>query len=236
MHTPVKKSIAKISIAVLTAALVLVAQSPVLAATPTLMKDTLDRLKQGVSATHSLSMTLPGAGITPANTGTLTVTYTGFGSDFAGPSVVVTCGVGGGSATFGTNVVTITSGSTACSGTLTVTPFTGTNPAAAGSKTITLGGNAGITGTFAIAIVSEDQVGVTASVDPSITFNVGAQDSGTACGVGFNGNGGTVGLGTLTTSAVTSSDAASVYHICTRVTTNAGSGTGGDGHFRQRGA
>lgn len=197
--------------------------SPASAATPTLMKDTLDRLKVSVSASHSLSMTLPAGGIAPITTGTLTVTYTGFGTDFAG-APTVTCGAGVATASFATNVLTVTSGGTVCTGALTVTPYTGTNPASAGSKTITLAGTAGITGSFAIAIVTDDQVSVTASVDPSITFNVGAEASVTACAGTFAGNGGTVALGTLTTGAVASSDAASVNHICTRVSTNAGSG------------
>lgn len=194
---------------------------PVLAAAPTLLKDTLSTLKTSTSATHSLSMTLPAGGITTGNT--LTVTYTGFSADFAG-SPTVTCGAGTATAGFATNVLTLTGGGTACTGTLTVTPYTGTNPGSAGSKTITLAGSAGITGTFAIAIVTDDQVSITASIDPSITFNVGAEASGTPCATTFAGNGGTVALGTLTTGAVASSDASSVNHICSRVTTNAGSG------------
>ena len=89
---------------------------------------------------------------------------------------------------------------------------------------VTLGGWAGITGTFALTIVTDDQVGITASIDPSITFNVGTQTSVTTCDGTFAGNGGTVALGTLTSGAVASSDASSVAHICTRVTTNAASG------------
>lgn len=196
--------------------------SPASAAQPTLMKDTLDRLKISVSATHSLSMTLPAGGITTGNT--LTVTYTGFGTDFAG-TPTVTCGAGTAAAGFATNVLTLTGGGTACTGTLTVTPYTGTNPGTAGSYTITLAGTAGITGSFALAIVNDDQVSVTATVDPSITFNVGAEASPAAtCSGSFAGNGGTVALGTLTTTAVTSSDVSGVNHICTRVSTNASNG------------
>src|ERR1041385_6941012 len=72
---------------------------PANAANPTLIKDTLDRLKISVSATHSLSMTLPAGGITTGNT--LTVTYTGFGTDFAG-TPTVTCGAGTATAGFAT--------------------------------------------------------------------------------------------------------------------------------------
>lgn len=197
------------------------------AAAPTLMLDTLDRIKISESATHSLSMTLPGAGITPANTGTLLITYTGFGSDFAG-TPVVTCGTGTATAGFATNVLTLTSGATACSGTLTVTPFTGTNPGSAGSYTISVAtgvGGAGIGGQFAIAIVDDDQVVVSATVESSITFNVGTQAApGSTCTGSFAGNGGSLDLGTLTTGAITSSDVSSVNHICSRVSTNASNG------------
>jgi hypothetical protein len=123
--------------------------------------------------------------------------------------------------------LTLTGGATACTGTLTVggvTPFTSTNPSSAGSYTVTLGGSANITGSFAVAIVTSDQVSITASVDPSITFDVGAQASATACAGSFSVDGGTVALGTLSTTTVTSSDANSVSHICSRLTTNAVSG------------
>ncbi len=112
-------------------------------------------------------------------------------------------------------------------GTNAVTGATGdqqiTNATTAGSKTVTVAAGAD-SGTFAVAIVTDDQVSVTASVDPSLTFNVGAEASATACAGTFAGNGGTVALGTLTTGAVASSDASSVNHICSRVSTNAGSG------------
>lgn len=99
-----------------------------------------------------------------------------------------------------------------------------TNATTAGSKSLTLGGTMADSATFAVAIVTDDQVSVTASVDPSLTFNVGAEASATACAGTFAGNGGTVALGTLTAGAVASSDASSVNHICSRVSTNAGAG------------
>jgi hypothetical protein len=126
----------------------------------------------------------------------------------------------------GTTVLTITGTGGGCTGTLvvgSVTPFTSTNPGTAGSYVVTLGGTS-ITGSFAIAIVTDDQVGITATVYPSITFDVGAQVAATACDGTFSADGGTVALGTLSTTAVTSSDASSVYHICSRLTTNSASG------------
>jgi len=194
------------------------------AATPTLMKDTLGRLKAAETlVTHSVSMTLPNGGI--PNGQTLTITYASF-TAFAG-SPTATCGTGTATAAVGSgNVLTITGSGSGCSvsgGTLTVTGFTGTNPAA-GTYTATLAGSATITGTFSLVIVSDDQVTISASIDPSITFNVGSQAAATACSGSFSGNGGAVALGTLTTGAVASSDASSIAHICSRITTNAGSG------------
>jgi hypothetical protein len=155
----------------------------------------------------------------------MTVTYPGtFGTLTTTPDVI--CGSGTASAGLGTTILTITGTGGGCTGTLvvgSVTPFTSTNPSSAGSYTVTLGGTS-ITGSFAVAIVTDDQVGVSASVDPSITFDVGAQASATACASGFNTDGGTVALGTLSTTTVTSSDANSVMHICSRLTTNAASG------------
>jgi hypothetical protein len=189
---------------------------------PTAMKDTLSREKVSVSAAHVLTMTLPTGGIPTG--ATLTVTYPGtFGTLTTTPDVV--CGGGLATAGLGTTVLTITGGATACTGSLTVggtTPFTSTNPSSPGSFVVTLGGTS-ITGSFAVTIVNDDQISITASIDPSITFNVGSQSSGTACSGSYSGNGGTVALGTLTTSAVATSDT-SVANICSRLTTNAGSG------------
>ncbi len=220
MNIKQKQAFAKILIAAVVALSVFSFEAiPVFAATATGMKDVLDRNKVSVTAVgHAVSMTLPAG----TYNGTLTLTYTNF-SAFAG-TPTGTCASGTiGSGTASSNVATVTlTGCTA--GALTVTAFTGTNPASPGSNLVTLGGSAGLTGTFAVAAVTDDQVTVSAAIDPSITFNVGSQASATACDGTFSGNGGTVALGTLTTGAVTSSDASSVAHICTRITTNAGSG------------
>jgi hypothetical protein len=114
-------------------------------------------------------------------------------------------------------------------GTNADTPSAGTNqinnPSTAGSYTIGFSGTFGDTGTIAVGIVDDDQVTVTASVDPSLTFNVGAQAPAAAtCTTAFSGNGGTVALGTLSTASVTSSDVGGVNHICTRASTNATNG------------
>jgi len=225
MRTNNKQTVAKILTVALLVATIFRIGGVANAAVATSMKDTMDRLKATTaSVNHIVSLTVPSGGI--PNTQTLTLTYPSF-TAFAG-SPTVTCG-GGGTATAtagSTNVLTITGSGAGCDtsgGAVTLTAFTGTNPAA-GTYVVTLAGSAGITGTFAVVIVSDDQVSITASIDPSITFNIGSQAAATACDGTFAGNGGTVALGTLTTGAVTSSDASSVFHICSRVTTNAGSG------------
>lgn len=221
MKTKQKHLIARIAtVAIIAASVLQYGVLPAFAAgTATGMKDILDRNKVSVTAVgHAVSMTLPSGTVS----GTLTLTYTNF-TAFAGtPTGTCTSGtVGSGTASVNVATVTLTS---CTAGALTITAFTGTNPSSPGSNLVTLGGTAGITGTFAVTTVTDDQVSITASIDPSITFNVGSQASASACDGTFAGNGGTVALGTLTTGAVTSSDASSVAHICSRVTTNSGSG------------
>jgi len=64
-----------------------------------------------------------------------------------------------------------------------------TNPAAGNNIVIYLGGTVGDTGSLAVSILSDDQVSVTATVDPNFTFTI----STTTCN-----------LGTLSTAAVNS--------------------------------
>jgi hypothetical protein len=67
------------------------------------------------------------------------------------------------------------------------------NPSSAGSYNITIGGTIGDAGTMAIGIANEDQVSISATVDPYLEFDV--TDS-------------TVALGTLSTTAVQTDTAA----------------------------
>jgi hypothetical protein len=212
------KRIAVTLTAIATSSTMLLSGLTAQAAGTTAASDTLDRLMQGVTAAHTLVLVLGAGGITG---GPMTVTYTGFGTITGTPTA--TCTAGTATVAVATNVLTVTSGGTDCTGTLTVTGFSAPNPATAGSYPVQAVGGT-VTGSFAIAIVTNDQVAVTASVAPTITFNVGAQLT-TACDASFAGNGGTVNLGALTVGAVNSSDVtAGVAHICTRVSTNATSG------------
>jgi len=77
------------------------------------------------------------------------------------------------------------------------------NPGSSGSKTISIGGNFGDTGSLAVAIMTEDQVTVSATVDPSITSLLSAS---------------TCALGALNNSSV------QTCQYTNTVNTNAGSG------------
>jgi len=182
---------------------------------PTLSnKITLSRIKAGASATAAITFTLQNT-----LSGTLTVTFpVGFTvtSAATGPASSACL------SSFGFTSTTLTATKTNCSGTITLGGATVTNPSSPGVYNITWVNDD--PGGGQIFIVDDDQVTVSGAVDSQMTFNVGSQAAATACDATFTGNGGTVGLGALTTSAVASSDVSSVPHICTRVTTNAGGG------------
>jgi hypothetical protein len=169
--------------------------------------DTLSRAKVSEVATHVIKLTLAG-------TATFTITLPAEFTAVTGTPVVST-----GSAALVGNVITVTG---AAAGIEEITGISATNPSSAGSYYVALGG-ADVTGGYALAIVTDDQVGVTASVNPSITFDVGADTS--TCNGSWVSSTRTVALGTLALGTITSSDATSgVQHICTKVSTNA---TGG---------
>src|SRR5512133_4215172 len=163
MKTKQKQIISKLIICAIMAATMFVFETePVFAATATAMKDVLDRNKISITSVgHAVSMTLPAGTFS----GTLSLTYANF-SSFAGTPTGTCVGGTVGSGTASTNVATVTlTGCTA--GALAITSFTGTNPAAAASNTVTLGGTAGFTGSFGVTTVTDDQISITASIDPS---------------------------------------------------------------------
>lgn len=187
------------------------------AADATAMADTLSRAKVSETATHSITAEMPSF----AENSVVALDYNTAGFTLTPGALTEAIDSGTIVAVASATGVDITCTVGPCSGTLTITGgLSGTNPSGAGSKKITMSG--AVSGQFAIAIVTDDQVGVTATVDPSITFVVGA-GTGT-CNGSWSTNGGTVALGTLTTGAITSSTVSSVNHICTLVSTNATSG------------
>jgi len=174
------------------------------------------RLKFGASSTYGFGFTLQNA-----VSGTLTVTFPA-GFTVTGALTSGSCS-GGTVGSFGFTSSTLTAVKTGCTaGALTVSGAIVTNHSTPGRYHITWvnddpgGGD--------IYIVDDDQVTVTANVDPTLTMNVGAQAAVTACDGTFSGNGGTVALGALAVGSVSSSDASSVNHICTRLSTNASGG------------
>jgi len=199
----------------------------------TSISDTMSRLKVSASSNHTISFVTPtgvGAGekikITFSDnfaSGLNGVDYADMdladdGSDLA---LAATCS----GATWGAAVSTRTITFTSCTGTIagssTVTVEIGTNatyggngdtqivnPSSAGSNTIsiatTTSGDSNIdTGALAVPIMSEDQVTVSATVDPSITSSLDAS---------------TCALGTLTSSST------GFCSYTNTVNTNAGSG------------
>jgi hypothetical protein len=172
----------------------------------------LDRLKVGVSTALDISFTLQGT-----RSGLLTVTFPAGFTSITAPTGGSPC-----LSNFGTSGQTITATKTACSGTITLTGATVTNPATPGAYLISWINDD--PGSATIYITLEDQVNVEAAIDPFITVNVGTQAAATACDGTFAGNGGALAFGSLTPSAVASSDASSVPHICLRMSTNAASG------------
>ena len=126
---------------------------------------------------------------------------------------VKACGAAYASST-GTSTVTFSVFGTSGNGTLT-------NPSSAGSQTIEmtmtdLGVAATHSTPFAVSLVEDDQITVTASVDASLAFDIDIQNG---CGA-ESASPYTVSLGTLTEAAINTSDS----HICLDLDTNA---TGG---------
>jgi len=177
---------------------------------------TASRLKAGASSTYDFGFTLQNT-----ISGTLTITFpAGFTVTAAATSGACT---GGTVDTFGFTAQTLTAVKTGCTaGALTLSGATVTNHSTPGAYTVSWVNDD--PGEGVIYIIDDDQVTVTGNVDPSLTFNAGMQDDATACDGTFSGNGGTLALGVLTTGAVTTSDASSVDHICTRLSTNASGG------------
>lgn len=144
------------------------------AASVTGLSDTLSRLKAGQAANHTITFTTP-TGIASGNTITLTFPAGSFtmGASLTG---VTLNGSAVTSANYATNVLTITANSTVSPGaqaTIVIGSTQITNPAI-GTYVISLGGTFGDTGKYAVAIITEDQIPVTAAIDPTFTFTVSA--------------------------------------------------------------
>lgn len=153
---------------------------PVHAASLSSISDTLSRLKISTAANHTIVFTTP-SGIDSGDTITLTFPGTSFtmGASLTGVTIggnAVT------SATWSAPTLTITASATstvAPAGTATIVIPSAqiTNPSSANTYVVSIAGTFGDTGAFAIPIIADEQVVLTASVDPSITFSLSANAS-----------------------------------------------------------
>ncbi|HSD13002.1 MAG TPA: hypothetical protein VLC10_05570, partial [Patescibacteria group bacterium] len=173
---------------------------------------TLSRLSVNAVATVSIGFTL-----SDTLSSVLTVTFpAGFTVDSAATSGASSACLSG----FAFTANTLSAVKTNCTGPIVLGGATVTNPPTPGIYTISWVNDSPGSGT--VIIVSDDSFTVTAAIDPVLTFNVGSQTA--ACDGTFAGAGGSVPLGILSTSSVTTSDVSSIPHICARLTTNAESG------------
>ncbi|MEK7546429.1 MAG: hypothetical protein AAB554_05165 [Patescibacteria group bacterium] len=189
------KRAAALATTVATVGTMLLPVAPVHAADLTSTKDTLSREKISVtSVTHTLVTTLP-----TVSTGTVIrflYDTAGFTSTAQSTSAG-TCATGTCTLTVSATDVKINCTAGPCSGLFTQTgTFTATNPGTAGSKEVTYAQAQGdpVSGSFAIPIVDDDQVTVTATVAPSITFDIDTAQTDTESAAPYS-----VALGAITT-------------------------------------
>jgi hypothetical protein len=169
--------------------------APVHAAPLTSLKDTVTREQISVTAVgHVLSATVPSI-----STGTVilfdyaTAGFTTLSQNGATGS----CASGTCTLTVSATDVRINCTAGPCSGAFTQTgSWTATNPGSAGSKTVSYAQVSGdpVSGTLSIPIVDSDQVTVTATVAPSITFDIDTAQTDTESAAPYS-----VALGTITT-------------------------------------
>lgn len=164
------------------------------AASLTSISDTMSRLKVSTASNHTIQFTTP-SGVSAGGTVTVTfpagftigsVDYTDIDVADDGADLALAATPSGATwgAAFSGQVLTITSGTGTIAATSVVTIEIGTNAtygvagdaqitnSTAGTKIITIAGTFGDTGSMAVAIVSNDQIPVTASVDPTLTLTV----------------------------------------------------------------
>lgn len=165
---------------------------PVKAAALTSLSDTMTRLTISTAANHDIAFTTTTA---VAAGETIEIRFDPTTNAFAIPSLVVgdmtatgmtlddTC-AGAGTDRVTTTVVnagpadtitfTVCAGDTVPAGPITLALGNNhvTNPGSAGSYQISIGGTMTDSGTLAVAIVDSDEVTITATIDPSLTFDL----------------------------------------------------------------
>jgi hypothetical protein len=189
--------------------------STVFAASVTSLSDNMSRLKASTASNHTIQFVTP-TGLTAGQTITLTFSsdFTGVASIVFGDVDLATAATCSGfvdrtlaaspsGATWGVGssgqVVTLTSGTGTITaghcvqieiGTNATSGVTGTNQISNGSSddddTVAIGGTFADSGSLSVDIITDDQVSVTATVSPSITFSISDN---------------TIGFGTLSAAA-----------------------------------
>jgi len=164
------------------------------AAAVTSVSDTMTRLKAATASNHTITFTTP-TGVAAGQTMTVTfpagftigsVDYTDIDVTDDGADLTLAATPSGATwgAAFTDQVLTITSGTGTIAATSVIVIEIGTNATfgvagdqqitnpTAGTKLISIGGTFGDSGQLGVVIVSDDQVVVNATVDPTITFTI----------------------------------------------------------------
>ncbi len=150
--------------------------------------------------------------------GSCTPSATEWGAAVSGQVLTLTAPSGGATYINGSSVVIVEIGTNATADEAGDEQIT--NATTAGSKTISIGGNFGDTGSLAVGIADDDQVTITATVDPTLTFDIDTATTDTTSDPLYS-----VALGTITTAnSKASGTTDSVNYIWLDLNTNA---TGG---------
>lgn len=199
MKTKHKKLLNKFSALLMAVAMVAIT-TPVRAASLTSISDTLSRQKAATTSNHTIRYTTP-SGVAAAGTMTVTmpsgfnigsIDYTDIDVSWGpttGAENELTLAASPSGTTWGAvfagQILTITSGTGTITAASKVIVEIGTNATAgvagdqqiinnssAATYIISIGGTFGDTGNLAVVIINDDQIPVTAGVDPSLTFTV----------------------------------------------------------------
>jgi hypothetical protein len=178
-----KNLLNKLGALLMTVALIVVT-TPVNAASLTSISDTLTRQKAATASSHTIKFTTS-AGIASGNT----VTFVFPGSSFTmaasltGVTIADNAGADNAvtSASWSAPTLTITASASSIvvaghAATIKIPSNQITNPAA-GTYIVSIGGTFSDTGKMAIVIVTDDQVSLSATVDPSMTFSLSTNSS-----------------------------------------------------------
>jgi hypothetical protein len=173
----------------------------------------MSRLQEGAPSDVTVSFNLTGT-LSTDLTITFDPAFTGLSVAGASASTPGAPGCTGTITSLG-NVITVPK--TACTGDIIISGITVTNPVTPGPYLVSWVNDS--PGYALVAIVDSDQVTVSATIDPTITFDLDTNTTGADTPAPY-----TVALGALTTGAVNHSDHSGVNSIFAQLDTNATSG------------